>query len=68
MERLRLRLAGGRSGPIVRFSGCDLDRAQNGTCQFRVSIGARSTVVPQLFDGTVAVGGRQRPRAEPGAL
>ena len=52
----------GTERPIVRFSGCDLDRAQNGTCQFRVSIGARSTVVPRLFDGTVAVGGRQRLR------
>jgi len=52
----------GSQRPSVRFSGCDLDRSQNGSCQFRVSIGARGTVDARLFEGTLSVGARERLR------
>jgi hypothetical protein len=48
--------------PTSRFSGCDLDRSQNGSCQFQVSIGARSTIVAHVFHGTLLVGHRRRLR------
>jgi len=50
----------GTARPSVRFSGCDLDGSQNGSCLFQVSIGARSTTVPHLFKGTLAMGHRRR--------
>ena len=50
----------GTEQPSVRFSGCDLDRSQNGRCLFQVSIGARSTIVRHLFKATLAVDHRRR--------
>src|SRR5207302_9521621 len=49
----------GTGQPSYRFSGCDLDRTQNGRCHFRVSLGATGRRLPRVVVVTLRTGRRK---------